>query len=88
MSEATSYSEFYETNARRVCADRGVVQLGMVIANEVFPDAIDFYEGKVDDDDLSDVDDEDEDEEDEEEDEDEEAEIDLEKPEPKKQKRA
>lgn len=61
----------------------------MVIANEVFPEAIDFFEGKVPgDDELSEVDDEEDDEEDEDEEDDEEAEIDLEKPEPKKQKRA
>lgn len=59
----------------------------MTIANDVFMEAIDAFEGKMMADlELDDVSDDDDDEEDD--DEDDEAEIDLEKPEPKKQRRA
>lgn len=50
----------------------------MIIANEIFPDAIDFFNGNMDDD-ITDDEDEDEDEEDEEE-------IDLEQPRNKRAK--
>lgn len=50
----------------------------MLIANDIFPDAIDYFLGQVpDDDELGDETDDDEDDDDEEE-------IDLEKPRPKK----
>lgn len=54
--------------------------MGVVIANEVFPEAIEYFLGNVS------GDSEDDDSEDDEDDDDEAAEIDLEKPRPKKQK--
>jgi len=59
------------------------LELGLLIANEIYGDAIEYFTGEMGGDILSD--DEDDDEEDDEDDE--AAEIDLEKPEPKKQKR-
>lgn len=53
----------------------------MIIANEVFPDAIDFFTGQMDDDITDDEDDSEDDDEDAEE-------IDLEKPRAKKAKQA
>ena len=58
-------------------------QIGVSIANDVFPEAIEYFLGQAGGDDL-DSDEEDEDSEDD----DEEEEIDLEKPRPKKQKNA
>ena len=59
------------------------LQIGVTIANDVFPEAIEYFLGQAGGDDL-DSDEEDEDSEDD----DEEEEIDLEKPRPKKQKNA
>ena len=56
----------------------------MLIANEIYPEAIDFYTGKYED---QLTDDEDSEEEEDSEDDDEAEEIDLEKPEPKKQRK-
>lgn len=53
------------------------MQLGVIIANEIFPEAVDYFLGDAGGDEL-DSDDEDS------EDDDEEEEIDLEKPRPKK----
>lgn len=58
-----------------------MTQLGVIIANEVFPDAIDFFTGRMDEDLTDDEDDSDDDDEDAEE-------IDLEKPRAKKAKQA
>lgn len=57
------------------------LQLGVAIANEIFPEAIDWFRGTA----QRDFSEDDEDEEDEEDD-DEDDEIDLEKPRPKKQR--
>ncbi|OBZ79082.1 NAP1-related protein 2 [Grifola frondosa] len=74
-SEGGSFFNFFE-----VAED--AYDLGVLIANEIFPDAIDFFLGKAGGDDIDS--DEDEDSEDDEN----EDEIDLEKPRPKKQKKA
>lgn len=60
------------------------IQIGLVIANDIFPEAVDWFSGKAEDldEDISDEEDSEEDEDDDEADE-----IDLEKPEPKKQRR-
>ena len=55
--------------------------MGVAIANEIFPEAIEYFKGTA----AQNFSDDDEDEEDEEDDEDED-EIDLEKPRPKKQR--
>ena len=57
------------------------LQLGIAIANEIFPEAMEYFKGTA----AQGFSDDEEDEEDEEDDEDEE-EIDLEKPRPKKQR--
>ena len=61
---------------------RGRLQIGVTIANDVFPEAIEYFLGHAGGDDV------DSDEEDEESDDENEEEIDLEKPRPKKQKKA
>jgi len=60
------------------------LDLGLLIANDIYGDAIEYFTGEMGGDNILSDDDEDEDEED---DEDDAVEIDLEKPEPKKQKR-
>ena len=60
---------------------RGRVQIGVTIANDVFPEAIEYFLGHAGGEDVDSEDEEDDDDEDEEE-------IDLEKPRPKKQKKA
>lgn len=61
-----------------VCA----LQIGVIIAGEIFPEAISWFTGKADEMEISDDEDEDD------EDEDAEAEIDLEKPDLKRRRRA
>lgn len=58
----------------------GTLQLGVLIANDIFPEAIEYFLGQRSGDDDSEEDEEDEDDEDEDE-------IDLEKPRPKKARR-
>ena len=58
------------------------MQLGMLIANEIYPEATDYFLGQAGRDEI------DSDDEEEEEDDDEADEIDLEKPQTKKHKRA
>jgi len=74
LSEPGSFFNFFE-----VAKDH--MELGVAIANEIFPEAIEYFKGTA----TQSFSDDDEDEEDEEDDEDEE-EIDLEKPRPKKQR--
>ncbi|KAI0029143.1 hypothetical protein K488DRAFT_89013 [Vararia minispora EC-137] len=71
-----SFFNFFE-------AEKDYNDLGVTIANEIFPDAIQYFTG-----DMGDDDDEEDDEEDEEDDDEEEEEIDLEKPRAKKAKNA
>lgn len=61
---------------------RDGAQIGVTIANDVFPEAIEYFLGHAGGDDV------DSDEEDDSEDDENEEEIDLEKPRPKKQKKA
>ena len=58
------------------------LQLGVAIANDIFPEAIEYFLGQTGGDELDSEDEEDS------EDDDDEEEIDLEKPRPKKQKKA
>ncbi|EJD04399.1 uncharacterized protein FOMMEDRAFT_167593 [Fomitiporia mediterranea MF3/22] len=74
--EAGSFFNLFEE-------EKDEFDIGLTIANEVFPDAIEYFTGKMD---LSLTDDDDS-EEDEEDDDDDADEIDLEKPEPKKQRK-
>lgn len=57
-------------------------QVGVIIANDIFPEAVDYFLGQAGHDDI------DEDEDEDSEDDENEEEIDLEKPRPKKQKQA
>lgn len=63
-------------------AKRWLLQLGVLIANDVFPEAVEYFLGQAGGDGIDSDDEEDD------EDEDDEEEIDLEKPRPKKQKKA
>jgi len=75
-SEGGSWFNFFESAS-------DPFDLGVLIANDIFPEAIDYFLGQAGGDDIDDED------EDESEDDDEsEEEIDLEKPRPKKQKKA
>ena len=76
VMEGGSFFNFFE------CA-KDPLDIGLLIANELYVEAIEYFTGESGGDLLSD-DDEDDDEEDDDEDA---EEIDLEKPEPKKQKR-
>jgi len=74
ISEPGSFFNFFESK-------KDHMDMGVIIANEIFPEAVEFFKGTA----MQNFSDDDEDEEDEEDDEDEE-EIDLEKPRPKKQR--
>ncbi|KAG6866863.1 hypothetical protein C0991_008799 [Blastosporella zonata] len=74
VGEAGSFFNFFEY-------DSDPFEIGLTIAGEIFPDAIDYFLGNLGGDDLDSDDEEDDDEED-----DDAEEIDLEKPRTKKQK--
>ncbi|THH05137.1 hypothetical protein EW145_g5013 [Phellinidium pouzarii] len=78
VSDMGSFFNFFEHDA-------DTYDIGLVIANDIYPEAIDWFTGKASE--VMDMSDIEEDSEDEEDDDDDAAEIDLEKPEPKKQKR-
>jgi len=77
VSEPGSFFNFFEEKD-------DPFDIGLVIANDIYPEAVDWYQGKATDQDIDISDEEDSEEDD---DDDEADEIDLEKPEPKKQRR-
>jgi template-activating factor I len=87
IADPGSFFNFFEHSAdpSEVCfvlltlagACSNIAQIGVVIANEIFPEAIEYFLGNVNEEDITDSEEEDEDEDDA-------AEIDLEKPRSKK----